>query len=190
MKSKRYLLSLNKYLALNFWIISISPAFLNNKVEKYQTKTIFIYILHSKNINFSRSEFWSENQKSCEFFPYVSPKRSDMAIFMINSYKRVVRDMWSFRGIEWQCNIFRHARTTAYSLKIGLSSWTILPSGCGYLWTILGLFVAEWRHFRWGFLLARVAGWFEFWKLDTHKQVICKSSRARSKKNARVSSKY
>ena len=77
----------------------MSPAFLNNKVEKYQTKTIFIYILHSKNINFSRSEFWSENQKSCEFFKdanplyYVSPKRSDMAIFMINSYKIVVRDM-------------------------------------------------------------------------------------------------
>ena len=61
----------------------------------------------------------------------------------------------------------------AYILKIGLSSWTILPSGCGYLWTILGLFVAEWRHFRLGFLLARIAGWFEFWKLDAHKQAIC-----------------
>ena len=155
----------------------MSPAFLNNKVEKYQTKTIFIYSTLRTSIfpdQNSGRKIKSHVNSSRMPIPYVSPKRSDMAIFMINSYKRVVRDMWSFRGIKWQCNIFRHARTTAYSLKIGLSSWTILPSGCGYLWTILGLFVAEWRHFRRGSLLARVAGWFEFfgnWKLISKQYV-------------------
>ena len=61
-----------KYLPLNVWIISMPPAFLNNKVE-YKTNTIFIYILDSKNINFSSSKFWSENQKALGFFKDADP---------------------------------------------------------------------------------------------------------------------
>ena len=129
MKSNRYVSVKLKYLALNFWIISMSPAFLNNKVEKYQTKTIFIYSTLRTSIfpdQNSGRKIKSHVNSSRMPIPYVSPKRSDMAIFMINSYKRVVRDMWSFRGIKWQCNIFRHARTTAYSLKIAHCYFTRL----------------------------------------------------------------
>ena len=90
-----------KYLPLNFWMISMLSAFLNNKVEKCQTNTIFIYstlrtsIFPVRNSGRKIKRHWDSLRMPIPLD--VSPKRSDMAIFMMDIRKRVVRDMWSFR---------------------------------------------------------------------------------------------